>query len=137
MEEFDDILKQMSKPQVSGLKHQEMLSDAITKAKERSVLSWWWISIPLYLIAVLLMKTVFMPGTTFYSNLHAMASGSRFPTILLFLVIPAIIIVVNLVHIRRIYSLTGSPGLATFSRIAWFNLLAVFTAAVIIIIYFL
>jgi hypothetical protein len=135
MEEFDEILDKMSKPQISGLKHQEMLSDAVIKARERSVLSWWWISIPVYLIAALLMKTVFMPGTSFYSNLHAMASGNRFLSILLFLVIPAIIIVVNLFHIRKIYSLTGNPGSATFFRIAWFNLLAVAASAVIILIY--
>ncbi len=57
MKNFEDKLFHMTKPEVSQLKHQDMLANAITKAKDKSVLSWWWLSIPLYLITTLLMKS--------------------------------------------------------------------------------
>jgi len=33
----------MTKPEIQGLKHESMLADAITNAKDKSVVSWWWL----------------------------------------------------------------------------------------------
>ena len=58
MQNFENKLIQMTKPEVSQLKHQDMLANEITKAKDKSVVSWWWLCIPLYIIATLIMKTI-------------------------------------------------------------------------------
>jgi H+/gluconate symporter-like permease len=69
-EKFEEQLIRMSKPGVTHLKHQDMLAEAIVKAKDKSVLSGWWLSIPLYIIAALLMKSFFMRSTTLVTNMH-------------------------------------------------------------------
>jgi hypothetical protein len=105
MENFEDKLSQITKPDVSQLKHQDMLANEIIKAKDKSVLSWWWLSIPLYIIAALLMKSAFMPHTTLISNLQDLTSRDKYSTLLFFLVLPLIFIAINLISIRKIYFL--------------------------------
>ena len=61
MDDFEKILEQMSKPEIKHLQHEELLSKIISNAKEYSVLSFWWMSIPVYVIALFIMKTFFMP----------------------------------------------------------------------------
>jgi hypothetical protein len=106
MQNFEKKLIQMTKPEVSELKHLEMLSNAIGKAKDKSVLSWWWISIPLYIIATLLMKTIFMPGTSLISNISEMTVRERNSSILFFLIVPIVFIIINFISIRKIYFLS-------------------------------
>ncbi len=135
MENFEDILTRMTKPEVTRLKHQDMLANAITKGKDKSVISWWWLSIPLYLIAALLMKSFFMPQTTLLSNIYEMANKEIYSSVLFFLVIPIVFIIINLISIRNIHFLSGSPKELSFLRIVWFNVLMIIISILILIIY--
>lgn len=135
MKNFEEKLLKMSKPEVSQLKHQEMLANAITKAKDKSVLSWWWLSIPLYLIATLLMKSFFMPSTTLMSNLHDLSSKEKYSSGLFFVVLPVVFIVINFMSIRKIYFLSGSPKSINFMQAVWFNFLIIIASILILIIY--
>jgi|WetSurSiteA1Bulk_404760.scaffolds.fasta_scaffold11372_2 hypothetical protein len=135
MENFEDILTKMTRPEVTHLKHQDMLANAITKAKDKSVINWWWLSIPLYLIATLLMKTIFMPQSTLRLNIHDFTSREIYSSVLFFLVLPILFIVINFISIRNIYFLSGSPKSISFLRTAWFNVLMVIFSILILIIY--
>ncbi len=130
-------LLEMTKPEISELKHQDMLEKAIINAKDKSVLSWWWLSIPLYILAALLMKSLFMPSTTFGSNLHDLMSKEKYGSILFFLVVPIVFIIINVLSIRKIYFLSGSPKTVNFLKDVWFNLLIIITSIIIILIYLL
>ncbi len=135
MQNFENRLNQITKPEVSQLKHQDMLANAITKAKDKSVLSWWWLCIPLYIIATLLMKTYFMPGTTLISNIYELTGKERYSSVLLFLVLPIIFIIINFISIRKVYLLSGSPRTIDFIRAIWFNALIIIFSILVVIIY--
>ena len=132
-QEFENKLIQMTKPEVSQLKHQDMLANAITK--DKSVVSWWWLCIPLYITATLLMKTFFMPGTTLISNIHELTGKERYSTVLFFLILPIVFILINFLSIRKIYLLSGSPKTLYFIRAIWFNALIIIISMLVIIIY--
>ena len=135
MKNFEEQLLLMTKPEVSQLKHQDMLANAITKAKDKSVLSWWWLSIPLYLIATLLMKSFFMHSTTLMSNLHDLSSKEKYSSVLFFVVMPVIFIVINFMSIKKIHFLSGSPKSINFMQVVWFNVLIIVASILILIIY--
>jgi len=135
MKNFEEKLNQITKPKVTYLKHQDMLANAITKAKDKSVISWWWLSIPLYLIAALLMKTIFMPKTTLSLNIHDFTSRETYSSVLFFIFLPIVFIVINFMSIRNIYFLSGSPKSISFLRTAWFNVLMIIFSILILIIY--
>jgi len=135
MQNFEEKLTQMTKPEVTHLKHQDMLASAITKAKDKSVISLWWLSIPLYLIATLLMKSIFMPHTTLFSNIHDFTSAETYLSVLFFLVLPSVFIVINFISIRNIYFLSGSPKSINFLLTVWFNVLMIIFSILILLIY--
>lgn len=135
MESFENKLTNMTKPEVNQLKHQDMLENSITKAKDKSVLSWWWLSIPIYIIATLLMKTVFMPHTPLTSNLHDLTYRNKYSSLLFFLVLPLIFIAINFISIRRIYFLSGNPKTINFFKAVWFNILIIVCSILILLIY--
>lgn len=135
MKNFEEKLIQMTKPEVSQLKHQDMLANAITKAKDQSVVSWWWLCIPLYIIATLLMKTFFMPGTTLISNINELTDKERYSSVFFFLVLPIVFIIINFISIRKIYFLSGSPKTINFIRTIWFNVLILLFSILVILIY--
>jgi hypothetical protein len=132
---FEAKLSQMTKPEVNQLRHQEMVADAISNAKDRSVVNWWWLSIPLYIIAALLMKTAFMPKTTLISNIHEFTGKEKYSSLLFFLILPAMSIIINLIDIRKIYFLTGSPKELKFLEAVWYNILMIIISVLILIIY--
>lgn len=127
----------MTKPEVTDLKHQEMLSDAIIKAKEKSVMSWWWISIPLFIICMLIMKSMFMHGTSLISNLKEYSEKEKLASFFLFIVVPSILIILNLISIRKVFKFYGSPKETGFLNIVWFNVAIIFFSIFAIIIYLL
>lgn len=135
MENFEEKLTQMTKPEVVQLKHQDMLASAIAKAKDQSVISWWWLSIPLFLIAALLMKTYYMPQTTLLQNIQEFTGREKYTSALLFLVLPAIFIVINFSSIRNMYFLSGSPKSIRFLRTAWFNVVMILFSILVLILY--
>ncbi len=135
MKNFEEKLIQMTKPEVSQLKHQDMLANAITKAKDKSVVSWWWLCIPLYIITTLLMKTFFMPGTTFISNIYKLTGKDKYSSILFFLLLPIVFIIINFISIRKIYLLSGSPKATNLIYAIWFNVLIIIFSILVLIIY--
>ena len=135
MDKFEKKIIEMSKPEISKLKHQDILTDAIIKAKDKSVLSWWWLSIPLYIIAALLMKTFFMPHTTLISNIHELTGSEKYSSLLFFLILPVVFITINFLSIRKIYFLSGNPKTIKFLKAVWFNMLLIVASILILIIY--
>lgn len=135
MKKFEETLLQMTKPEVSRLKHQDILAKAITKAKDKSILSWWWLSIPLYILATLLMKSFFMPSTTLISNLNDLTGKQKYSSVLFFAVLPVIFIIINFMSIKNIYFLSGSPKSINFLKSVWFNVLIIIVSVLILIIY--
>lgn len=135
IQNFEQELVQMTKPEISQLKHQDILANTITRAKDKSVLSWWWLSIPLFIIAALLMKSAFMPGTTLVSNIHELTSKFRYTSVLFFNVLPVTLILFNFFSIRKIYFLSGSPKTINFLTAVWFNVLVMVLSIMVLLIY--
>ena len=135
MENFEETLFKMTKPEVSQLKHQDTLANAVTKAKDKSALSWWRLSIPLYILATLLMKSFFMPSTTLISNLHDLTSTQKYSSVFFFVFLPIIFIAINFISIKNIYFLSGSPKSLNFFQAVWFNVLIIIASILILIIY--
>ena len=132
---FENKLKEMEKPEIHNLKHEDILSRTIINAKDKSVVSWWWLSVPVFIILMLMMKSTFMPGTTLISNMHEMESGQKFISVAFFLISPLILIIINALTIRKIHFLSGSPKSLNFLEAVWFNILIIVVAALIVLIY--
>ena len=134
-ENFEKKLSDMTKPEIQGLKHEILLADAIINAKDKSVVSWWWLSVPAFVILMLMMKSIFMPGTTLISNIHEMESTQKYMSIIFFLISPLILIIINAFTIKRIHFLSGSPKLVNFLGTVWYNVLIIILSLLILIIY--
>jgi hypothetical protein len=132
---FETKLKNMTKPEIHELKHQDMLAEAIINAEDKSVVSAWWLAIPVFVILMLIMKSTFMPGTTLSSNLHELEDKNRNISTFFFLISPLIIIIFNSFTIRKIYLLSGSPKSLGFLRSVWSNVLIIAFCLALIIIY--
>ena len=79
-----------------------MLSKMIMKVKDKSVVSFWWLCIPLYIIAAFLMKSSYIPKTTFISILHEFTNTKGYIAVLIFFVLPVLLIVINLITIKQL-----------------------------------
>lgn len=132
---FEQKLKEMEKPEIHNLKHEDILARAIINAKDKSVVSWWWLSIPVFIVLMLMMKSTFMPGTTLISNMHELEHGQKFISYAFFLISPIVLIIINILTIRKIHFLSGSPRSFNFLEAIWFNILIIVVAALILIIY--
>lgn len=134
---FEDKLFKMTIPDVKELKHQDLLAETILKEKDKSLLSWWWISIPLFIIVMFIMKSFFMPQTTLISGIDEFKSNEKYISILFFLVLPISFIIINFLSIRKIYFLAGNPVIVRFIKKVWFNIMIIIVSVMILIIYFL
>jgi hypothetical protein len=134
-EDFKEKLIQMTKPEVSQLKHHDILAEAIANAKDKTVLSWWWLIIPLYIISMLLMKSFFMPNTTLISNIHDLTASQKFVTYIFFLITPIVFLLINIISIRKVYILSGSPRSIIFLKTVWLNVVMIVLSILILIIY--
>jgi hypothetical protein len=128
---------EMTKPEVTQLRREDILADAIINAKDKSVVSWWWLSVPVFIILMLLMKSYFMPGTTLITNIHEFAGREKYMSLIFFLISPIVLIVVNVFSIRKLYFLSGSPKSLNFLEIVWFNIVIIALSVVILLIYLL
>jgi hypothetical protein len=135
LQNFEDSLLKMTKPEVSELKHQDMLANAIIKAKDSSALSWWWLSIPLYVIAAFCMKNFFMPQATLISSIHEFSGKEKYLSMLLFLIMPIVLIILNSLSIRRVYHTLGNLANINLFRKVWLNLLMILFSILILLIY--
>ena len=134
-ENFEKKLENMTKPEIRALKHEDMLASAIINAKDKSIVGWWWLSVPAFVILMLMMKSVFMSGTTLISNIHEMESTQKYMSIIFFLISPLILIIINAFTIKRIHFLSGSPKLVNFLGTVWYNVLIIILSLLILIIY--
>jgi len=132
---FEKQLTEMEKPEIHNLKHEDILSGAIINAKDKSVVSWWWLCVPIFILLMLMMKSTFMPGTTLISNMHDLESKQKLISVAFFLVSPVILIIINVLTIRKIHFLSGSPKSLSFLEAVWFNILIIAVSAFILIIY--
>ena len=132
---FEKQLADMTKPDVKGLKHEDMLATAIINACDKSVVSWWWISVPVFIILMLIMKSTFMPGTTLISAMHELESSQKYLSLIFFLISPIIMIIINAMTVRKIHFLSGSPKSINFLETIWFNVLVIALSVLILIIY--
>jgi hypothetical protein len=119
------------------LRREDILADAIINAKDKSVVSWWWLSVPVFIILMLLMKSYFMPETTLITNIHEFAGREKYMSLIFFLISPIVLIVVNVFSIRKLYFLSGNPKSLNFLEIVWFNIVIIALSVVILLIYLL
>jgi hypothetical protein len=134
-DEFEKKLFQMTKPEVDQLKHQDMLADAIANSKDKTVLSLWWLIIPVYSIMMFLMKSLYMPGATLSSSIHVLMTKQIFVAYLFFLISPLIFILINIISIRKVYILSGSPKSLNFLKTVWLNVLIIIFLIFVLIVY--
>ena len=132
---FDKKLAEMTKPEIKQLKHEEMLVNAIINAKDKSVVSFWWLSIPVFIILMLLMKSIYMPGTTLITNIHDLTGREKYMSMMFFFISPVAMIIFNAFSIRKIYFLSGSPKPISFLQTVWFNVLIIALSVLILLIY--
>ena len=132
---FERKLFQMTKPEVDQLKHQDMLANAIANSKDKTVLSLWWLIIPLYIIMMFLMKSLFMPDATLSSSIHDLITRQRFAAYLFFLISPVIFILINIISIRKVFILSGSPKSLNFLKTVWLNVLIIIFSIFVLIVY--
>jgi len=133
--DFEEKLVQMTKPEVNQLKHQDMLAKAIANAKDKTVLSWWWLIIPLHVISMLLMKSLFMPNTTLISNIHELTTRHKLVTYIFFLILPILFILLNIISIRKVYHLSGNPKSFFFLKSVWLNIMMILFSILILIVF--
>jgi len=132
---FEKNLSEMTKPKITHLKHEDMLANAIINAKDKSVVSFWWLSVPVFIILMLMMKSLYMPGSTLISNIHDLTIRQKSISLVFFLVAPILLIIFNLFSIRKVYFLSGSPKSINFLEIVLSNVLIIVLSVLILIIY--
>ena len=132
---FEMKLTEMTKPEIPHLKHEDMLADAIVNGTDKSVVSLWWLSVPAFIVLMLVMKSIYMPGTTLLSNMHEMTAKNKFISTVFFLASPLVLIIINSFSIRKIYFLSGSPKSANFLQAVWLNIMVIAFAVVVLVMY--
>ncbi|MGA7722724.1 MAG: hypothetical protein WCA84_16265 [Ignavibacteriaceae bacterium] len=137
MKNFKDKLTNMSLPEINNLRHEELLAKVITSAHSKTAISFWWIIIPLYVIAAFVMKSFFVTHSTLRSNLRELADKTGYLTNLLFILMPVILIVTNMLSIKNIYFLSGSPKTIKFLSAAVIQIIIIFISLIIILVYIL
>jgi hypothetical protein len=112
-----------------------LLLNAVKNAKDISVVGLWWLSVPAFITAMLMMKSVYMPGTTIISGINELATTQRYIYLLFFVVSPLVLIVVNILTIRKVYQLSGNPKSLNFLGSVWFNVLILLFSVLVLFIY--
>jgi hypothetical protein len=109
----------------------------ISSVKDRLTLSLWWLSIPVYTIAVQYMKTWFLPKTIFRFNIHDLIIRERTATFFLFIILPVIMIIINAFSMIELYKLENNFHNSKSFKLMWANVLEVIIAVVVIRIFFI
>ena len=102
MDDFEKKLIEMSKPEVTRLKHQEILSKELFMTRHRNAVSWWWLGIPLYIVAALIMKSVYFPTEGLQAGIRQLKNHNKSLTYLAFVVVPLLLILINAVNIFKL-----------------------------------
>ena len=137
MENWEDNFEKMSKPEMPELLHGQALKNAIERAEEKSVISFWWLLVAVYVIGAFLLKTLYKPGSFFLSSIRAFKGSQVFPAILFFLISPAVVLLFSVRSIKERYFLAGNPRLGSFVRSILVQVFLIFFSLITIVIYFL
>ncbi|MVN20934.1 hypothetical protein [Mucilaginibacter arboris] len=135
MDDFEKTLMQISKPQITELKHQELLAETISKIKHRNVLNLWWLSIPVYIACMLFMKSYFMPHSTLNFNIEEFKTENKYLSPLLFIAIPILLSIINILSIRKIYLVFGKLRTFQFAKTVIVNIVTLIISLIILTIY--
>lgn len=125
----------MNKPETGPLKHQQMLESAITRIKDHSTLSAWWLCLPLYVLAMLFMKTLYVPESTLISNLADLQARQPLLSVLMFVLVPIGSIILNIVSIKRLLAFSGARNVNEMPLFALLPMLMVIVSILILIVY--
>jgi|SRR5208283_5475358 len=137
IQNFEKNLAEMTKPEMVRLKHQDMLVQAITNAKDKSAVSWWWLSVPLYIVCMLLMKNIYVPNSDWMIHLRLFLRNQKLTGFLFFIIFPVIILLMNLISLRKIYYLSGNPKIINLFRLCRLNILLIILSLIFIAMYLL
>lgn len=132
--EFEDSLTQMTKPEVNQLNHEDMLAKEMIKAKDRSIVSIWWLAPPFYILSMLLMKALFNTEGNFFNYLVELVFFQKYLAVFLFYLIPGILICINGWSIWKIYLIAGRPQSVRFIKSVWFNILIILLAIILLLL---
>ena len=132
---IEEVLIKMSKPEIKNLQHENLLSDAIANSKEKAALSFWWIIIPIYVLAAYWMKSFFMPGSSFPSNLGELAGRNSYAANLIFVLVPIILIVTNMMSIKKLYFFSGSYPTLKFLLSGAAHIITVIISIIVMLVY--
>jgi len=135
MERFEKTLTELSKPEVGELKHTDALASIIASIRDKSVTSAWWIVVPLYILATLMMKSFFVPGTTLRSSLQEFTEKNGLLANALFLVVPSVLTIANVVSIFNLYNSFGKRPKIEFLRMGAVPLFIALLSVVCIVVY--
>jgi hypothetical protein len=134
MEDLQQLLTGMSKPEVPHLKHQEALTDLIIRSKRKITLSLWWLSVPVFVIAVLLMEQAYKPGSTLWSSIRKLKDRHSTQSALLLFLLPLVVCAIQLLQLRKYHLIRQSPWRVRTNAI-WVHLLLIFLSLITILIY--
>ncbi len=136
-ENFEDSLKNMTKTEVPELKHEIMLSKIIKKAKAISTVSFWWLCIPLYVIAAFIMKSYYTPNASLIKILHEFTDSKGYTEVLLFFILPILLIVINLLSIKQLYFVYSDLTKARFLKMSFAQISIILLSLIVLLIYLL
>lgn len=125
----------MSKPSVPPLRHAELLPGAIRGAEDRAALSAWWLSIPLFVLAMVGVRTLYGLRGGPFRWLHRIFREQQMLFLALFVIAPLALVVFNIVGMRRIYYLSGDPPFGSFLRMTWKNWVVILLCGGILFVY--
>ena len=132
---IEEMLIVMSKPEIKNLQHEDMLAEIIIDSKDKSVLSFWWIIIPLFVIAAYWMKSYFVPGSSFPSNLSELTEKNSYAANLIFVLIPAVLIAINFLSVKSLYFFSGSHFTKKLLSSAALNILVIIFSMIVMLVY--
>ncbi|HKK42490.1 MAG TPA: hypothetical protein VJ963_08790 [Bacteroidales bacterium] len=119
-------------------KDAERMRNKVTSAvKDRLTLCLWWLSIPVYTIAVQYMKTWFLPRTLFRFNIHDLIMRERSASFFLFVILPLILIIINSLSIRDLFKVDNNIRKTRLFNLIWANILEIFVSLAVLFIFFI
>lgn len=137
MEKFEESLSRMTKPEVKELMHEEALAKGIASVRDKSTVSLWWLSIPVYLIAAFIMKSLYTPGLSIDSAFQELFESQSYLSALLFLVLPILLVVINFINAKQLLFLYGqSDGMGRL-KLVLVEVIVIAVSLIVLIIYLL
>ena len=134
MDDFEKTLMEMSKPKLTRLRHQEILSKELFMNRHRNAVSWWWLGIPLYIVTALVMKSVYSPTGSLEAGIRQLKNHNKSLTYLAFVVVPVLLILINAVNLFKIGRMIKTRDLY-FLKAIQVNLIILVLSVVVLIIF--